>query len=294
MVDLNQLQIFTNIAREMSFTRAAQVLGISKAAASRAISNLEKRLSVRLLERTTRNLRLTEAGETYLVHARRVVEQAEDAEAAVSTLTELPRGTLRVVMPVTLARSSVAPKLTGFLQQYPELKLEIILRGGQMNPITENVDVVFQTARPETDSQTIQKRITTVKVGIYASPQYLAIAPSLRSPQDLTRHACVTMSAARGGTTWALLNEGRVQEVRLRGRVSVGDPMIHHQLCRDGLGVAVIPEWEVRSDLKKGRLVRVLPDWMLNPIELYVLYPTRLSLTPKLIVFVEFIQSVVP
>jgi DNA-binding transcriptional LysR family regulator len=294
MTDLNELQIFTAIAQEMSFTRAAGAVGISKAAASRAISNLEERLSIRLFERTTRRLALTEAGEIYLMHAKRAMEGAEDAEAAVSKLSEQPRGTLRVAMPVTLARSSVGPKLAEFLQRYPELRIEITLRGGRMDPIAERVDVVFQTARPETDSQIIQKRMTTVKVGIYASRQYLANAAPLRSPQDLIKHSCLTMTAVRGGTSWHLSKSGKVQEVRLRGRVVVGDPMIHHQLCRDGAGVAAIPEWEVHEDVRKKYLLRVLPEWTPSPIELYVLYPTRLSMTPKLNAFLKFMEAVMP
>ena len=168
------------------------------------------------------------------------------------------------------------------------------LRGGRMDPIAERVDVVFQTARPETDLQIIQKRMTTVKVGIYASRPYLAAAAPLRSPQDLVKHSCLTMTTARGGTTWSLYKDGKVHEVRLRGRVSVGDPMIHHQLCRAGVGVAAIPEWEVQQDVKRKYLQRVLPDWTPSPIELYVLYPTRLSMTPKLHAFLRFMEGVVP
>jgi DNA-binding transcriptional LysR family regulator len=287
MMNLNELQIFTVIAREMSFTRAGAALGISKA-------SLEARLSTRLFERTTRRLALTEAGETYLAHAKRAMEEAEDAEAAVSKLSEQPRGTLRVIMPVTMARSSVGPNLAGFLRTYPELRIEITLRGGRLDPIAERVDVVFQTSRPETDSQIIQRRMNTVNVGIYASKHYLATAPPLRLPQDLTRHSCITMTTARGGTTWNLYKDGKVQEVRLRGRVSVGDPMVHHQLCRDGVGVAAIPEWEVRDDVKRKHLQRVLPAWTPNPIEVYVLYPTRLSMTPKLNVFLRFMDGVIP
>jgi DNA-binding transcriptional LysR family regulator len=252
MTNLNELQIFAVIAQEMSFTRAGLALGISKAAVSRAIASLESRLSIRLFERTTRRLLLTEAGETYLMHAKRAMEEAEDAEAAVSKLSEQPRGTLRVIMPVTMARSSVGPNLAGFLRRYPELRIEMTLRGGRLDPIAERVDVVFQTSRPETDSQIIQRRMTTVRLGIYASKHYLANAAPLRSPQDLTKHSCITMATARGGTMWNLRKNGKVQEVRLRGRISVGDPMIHHQLCLDGVGVAAIPEWEVRDDVKEN------------------------------------------
>src|SRR4051794_37414376 len=140
MQDLNELQIFTSVVQEMSFSRAAGALEISKAAVSRAIASLERRLATRLFERTTRRVRLTEAGEIYLAYARRAMEEAEAAEAAVSRLADQPRGTLRIAMPVTLAQSSVAPRLARFLQTYPELRLEITLKGGQIDPVAQRVD----------------------------------------------------------------------------------------------------------------------------------------------------------
>jgi LysR family transcriptional regulator, regulator for bpeEF and oprC len=292
MKDLNELQIFSVLAREMSFTRTAEALEISKAAVSRAIASLEERMATRLLERTTRRLRLTEAGEIYLIYAKRCMEEAEYAEAAVSKLAEQPRGTLRVAMPVTLARSSIAPKLAQFLKTYPELRIEITLRGGQIDPIAERVDLVLQTTRPEVDAQTIQKRLAIIEMGIYASRRYLTTASSLRAPQDLAQHSCLTMVTTREGTNWRLSKGGKVEEIRLRGRVSVGDPVIHRQLCTDGVGIAILPDWLVRDDVRRKRLIRILPEWAPAPLELYALYPTRLSLTPKLNTFLNFVESV--
>jgi len=144
MRDLNELSVFTAIVDEMSFTRAADALEISKAAVSKTIARLEARLGVRLFERSTRRLRLTEAGEVYLGYSRRALEEANDGEAAVTKLNEKPRGTLRVVMPVTLAQASVAPKLARFLRRYPELRLEISLGGGQIDPIAHASTLLFR------------------------------------------------------------------------------------------------------------------------------------------------------
>ncbi len=294
MKDLNEVAIFTLIVQEMSFTRAADALEISKAAASKAIARLEGRLGTRLFERTTRRLRLTEAGEIYLDYARRALEEVEDGEAAVSKLTEQPRGTLRVAMPVTMAQSSVAPKLGRFLARYPELRLDIALKGGQIDPIAQRFDVVFQTMRPEVDSQLIQKRMITLGLGIFGSPDYLSSAPPLRSPQDLTQHSCLTLTASREGTNWTLHKGEKAQEIRLRGRIAIGDPLIHQRLCLDGVGIAILPNWLIQDQVRKKQLLRVLPEWVPSPIELFVLYPTRLSMTPKLNVFLDFIQNVVP
>lgn len=294
MRNLNEIGIFVAIVEETSFTRAGDALQISKAAVSKAVASLEARLGARLFERTTRRLRLTEAGEIYLSHARRALEEADDAEAAITKLNEEPRGTLRVVMPVTLAQISVAPKLADFLRRYPELRLDIALKGGQIDPIAQRVDVAFQTAKPTLDSQAIQRRMLTVSMGIYASAGYLASAPSLRSPQDLFQHSCLTLTAEREGTSWKLQRNGKAQEIRLRGRISIGDPAVHLRLCIDSLGIAILPKWLANDPLRKRQIARVLPDWEPSPMELYVLYPTRLSVTPKLRAFLEFVDEVLP
>ncbi len=294
MNDFNEVVIFTQVVQEMSFTRAAGALQISKAAVSRAIASLEERLKTRLFERTTRRLRLTEAGQTFLCYAKRAVEETQQGEAAVSRLTERPRGTLRVVLPVTLAQSSVALKLARFLKAYPEMTLDLQLKGGQTDPIAQHVDVVFQTARPVRDSQLIQRRLVTVQMGLYAGPQYLASAPPLRFPQDLAHHSCLTMADTPDGKKWRLMKDNKPCEVRVGSRVSVGDPIIHHRMCVDGAGVAILPNWVITDEVSKRRLQRVLPEYMPSPIELYVIYPSRLSMTPKLKVFVNFIKSVVP
>jgi DNA-binding transcriptional LysR family regulator len=295
MRDLNELSIFVAIVDRTSFTRAADALEISKGAVSKAVSRLEARLGARLFERSTRRLRLTEAGEIYLEYSRRALEEANDGEAAVTKLNETPRGTLRAVMPVTLAQASVAPKLARFLRRYPELRLEISLGGGQIDPIAQRVDVAFQTAKPTADSQVIQKRVLAVQMGIYASPEYLKSAPPLRLPQDLFQHSCLTLTAMREGTRWTLQrNGGKVHEIRVRGRITIGDPVIHLRLCLDGVGVAILPQWLADDHTRKKQIIRVLPDWTPSSIELYVLYPTRLSMTPKLRVFLDFMEGVVP
>jgi DNA-binding transcriptional LysR family regulator len=197
-------------------------------------------------------------------------------------------------MPVTLAQASVAPQLARFLQRFPELRLEISLRGGQIDPVAQRVDVAFQTAKPTADSQIIQQRMLTVQMGIYASPDYLRIAPPLRSPQDLLQHSCLTLTAMREGATWSLQKNGKVKEILVRGRIAIGDPAIHLRLCLDAVGIAILPCWLTNEHLSKQKIVRVLPNWTPSPIELYVLYPTRLSMTPKLKAFLDFMKGVIP
>lgn len=295
MNDFNEIAIFAAVAQEMSVTRAAAVLGISKAAVSRSVTRLEARLGTRLFERNTRRLRLTEAGEACLVHARLAVEEGQQAERSVFRLSDRPRGTLRAVLPVILAQFSVAPQLARFLATYPELALDLQLRGGQNDPIAQHVDVAFQTARPAKNSQLIQKRLFTVWTGLYASPQYLTNSGPLQSHDDLTKHSClIPKDSVTGRKTLRLKKDRREYEVNVGGRLSVGDPVVQHRLCLDGGGVAVLPTWLITTELTSGSLTKVLPDYSPPSIELYVIYPTRLSMTPKLKVFIEFVKSVAP
>ncbi len=131
-------------------------------------------------------------------------------------------------------------------------------------------------------------------MGIYASPDYLRNAPPLRSLRDLLQHSCLTLTATREGASWSLQRNGKVQQIRVRDRIAIGDPVIHLRLCLDGVGVAILPHWLTDEYTRKQQIVRVLPEWTPSPIELYVLYPTRLSMTPKLKAFLDFIEGVVP
>lgn len=167
----------------------------------------------------------------------------------------------------------------------------MVLTGGQMNPISLRVDVAIQTSRPENDSQLLQRRLAILSRGLYASKHYLRTASEILTPQDLLQHSCLTLATTGEGTNWLLRKDKTVQEVRLRGKVVVGDPSVHHRLCLDGIGVSILPHWEVHVDVRKKKLVRVLPDWTPSPVELYAVYPAPLSMTPKLQVFFKFMEQ---
>jgi DNA-binding transcriptional LysR family regulator len=295
MTNLNELQFFVQVSQTQSFTRAAKRLGVPKSSVSRAIRRLESRRGVRLVERTTRSVSLTEVGELYLNRCQRVIEEAEQADLAVGALQAKPRGTLRVGAPVAFARSILGPIMGEFLAMYPELRLHLQLHNGDESTRESNLDVIVR-AGPLEDSGLLVKPLMQVRLGAYASPGYLKKRKTPESPTGLPQHRCITMTCGTHGepadfAMWRLRRGSEVKEVRVDARVSVPDPTINHQLALAGTGVALLAQSVVREDVEQGRLVRILPDWEPDPVELHALYSSRLDSSPKVRVFLQFLRE---
>jgi DNA-binding transcriptional LysR family regulator len=293
--NLNELQFFSLVAQTQSFTQAAKRLGIPKSSLSRSISRLEKRLGVLLLERTTRTVALTEVGQLYLDHCRRVMEEAEQADLAVGALLAKPRGRLRVGVPVAFARSILGPILGEFLAKYPELRLQLQLLNGDESLRDGNFDLVVRAGQLE-DSGLLVRPLMAIRLGVYASSAYLKRRKLPSSPAELRLYDCITTTCdSYGGTgdftTWRLRRNSEQAEVRVEARISVPDPTINHQLALAGAGVALLAQSVVRQDVEAGRLVRLLPEWEPHPVELHALYPSRLNSSPKVRAFLEFLRD---
>jgi DNA-binding transcriptional LysR family regulator len=294
VVDLNELQFFVQVCKEQSFTLAAIRLGIPKSNISRAVLRLEERLGVRLLERTTRRVRLTEVGELYLDRCQRVLEDAEEADLLIDALQARPRGKLRVGVHIAFFQLFPAPVLREFLSMYADLRLQFQMHGGYGPSRDRNVDLSI-LGGPLEDSGSMVKSIVRIRLGAYASPSYLENCEIPSSPADLHQHSCILkcgMSGERGESTiWRLRRGSEIQKIRIESRVSLPDPMIHHQLAVAGVGVALLSQTLARVDVEEGRLVRLLPEWEPDPVELYAVYPSRLNSSPKVRAFVQFLQK---
>jgi DNA-binding transcriptional LysR family regulator len=295
MKDLNELQFFVLVAQTRSFTQAAKRLSIPKSSVSRGIGRLEKRLGVQLIERTTRSVRLTELGKLYLTHCQRVIEEAEHADIAVGAMLATPRGKLRVGAPVAFARFVLGPLMNEFLATYPELRIHIELLNTRDRGEEEGFDMVVRTG-PLESSGWLVKPLMRVRLGIYASPAFLKQHRRPESPGDLQQFPCIVTSCGPLGEAedfaiWSLQRNSEKREVNVIARVSVPDPSVHRQLALAGAGVAILGLAEVVTDLKQRRLVRLLPDWEPEPIELHALYPSRLSSSPKVRALLEFLRE---
>jgi DNA-binding transcriptional LysR family regulator len=298
MTDLNELNVFVEVSRAQSFTSAAKRLGVPKSSVSRSIARLEERLGVRLVERTTRKVALTEAGALYFDRCQRVIDEVEQADLAIGALQATPRGRLRVGAPVTFARAILAPILGDFLALYPEVRLHLRMTAGTGDaPVREGQHDVVIHPGPLEDSALLAKPLMRIRLGVYASPAYLEGRLLPDSPAALRDHACITTSCGgemgmpADSTAWRLRRGEEVQEVRIDARVAIPDPVINRQLAAAGVGVALLSHRMVRADVERGKLVRLLPDWEPEPIEFHALYPSRLSASPKVRAFVQFVRK---
>ena len=295
MIDLNELQFFVQVARSQSFTAAAKRLGVPKSNVSRAIFRLESRLGVRLVERTTRSVALTEAGQIYFEGCERMLEEAEQADLLMGAMQANPRGRLRVGAPVMFARSILGPILGDFLALYPELRVHLHIINGQPAPAERGLDVVIRPG-PFEDSGLLMRSLMRIRLGAYASPKYLKHKVAPESPADLRKHNCITASCGTFGEAselilWRLRRGSDLQEVKVEPRVSAPDPVINHQLALAGAGVTLLSQSVARADLEQGRLVRLLPEWEPEPVELFALFPSQLNSSPKVRVFLDFLRD---
>lgn len=293
MTDLNELQIFVQLAQTKSFTGAAKRLGVPKSSVSRAIHRLETRLGVRLVERTTRHVALTEEGRIYLDRCERVLEEAEQADIEVGALQTRPRGMLRVGAPSIFARSVLGPALAEFLAAYPDVRVN--LQHLDAFARERALDVIIR-AGPLEDSGLLVKPLFKIRIAVYASPEYLHKRNIPDSPVALRDHSCIVTNCGGFGdafdpAVWRLRRGAEIREVRMESRVTVPDPAIGLQLAVAGAGVALLSQSSARRDVEQGRLVRLLPDWEPDPIQLHALYSSRLSSSPKVRAFVQFLKD---
>lgn len=294
--DLNGLQFFAEVAHTRSFTEAALRLGLPKSTVSRAVRRLEDRLGVRLVERTTRRVALTEIGQLYLNHCRRVLEEAEQADLAVGALLAEPRGRLRIGVPIPFARMIAGPTLAAFLVKYPELQVQLQRVEDDAAVHEGKVDLLIR-AGALSESGLLVRPLMRILPWVVASPLYLEGRVRPETPAEL-RHcptiatSCDTVGSESGATTtWRLRRGNEVADVQLNVRVSVPDPEMNRQLALASVGVALLSRAMVRADVEAGRLVQLLPEWEPEPLLLHALYPTRLGSSPKVRAFLDFLKD---
>ena len=292
--DLNDLRCFAIVSRTRSFTLAAKRLRLPKSSVSRSIRRLEQRLGVLLLQRTTRTVTLTEPGQLYLRHCQRVMDEIEQADIAVGALLAAPHGKLRIGAPVAFVRTILAPMLGDFLTQYPGIDLDLQFATGDERLEDGGFDLIVRAGAME-DSTFLFSPLLHIPLGVYASPAYLKRHAAPHAPFALRDHECVATFCNRNAdaelfTTWHLRRGAEEADVRVHVRVAVPDPAMNYQLACGGVGVAILAQWMVGEDLKKGQLVRLLPDWEPEPVRLNAIYPTRLSSSPKVRAFLEFVR----
>jgi DNA-binding transcriptional LysR family regulator len=287
-MDLNEIIVFARVVQTGSFTTAAAALGMPKSTVSRKVSELEERLKARLLQRTTRKLSLTDAGRTYYDYCARIVSEVEDAERAVSSLQEIPRGVLRVTAPINIA--FFGPIVSDYLKRYPEVRLELFCTARSVDLVDERFDLGIR-AGVLADSTLIARSLGTVKWFLVATPGYLKRRGRPRSPEDLKKHDCLFFGQGLDSVGLRLENAGTFERVTLSARMMVGDNDVLHTAANAGLGIALLPAFLTTEDLRARRLERVLADWNAPPTPIHVVYPSGRHLSPKVKSFVDHLHK---
>jgi DNA-binding transcriptional LysR family regulator len=282
-MDLNLVAAFTRVVELGSFTAAASVLGLPKSSVSRAVSRLEESLGVRLLQRTTRKLGLTQAGQRYIAEVRGPVARLAEASNEISDLGKAPSGMVRISIPPEIGDGSLSEVLVGFVRQYPRIQLEMVVTNRRVNLIEEAIDLAVRAGKLD-DSTLVARKVAVSELGLFAAPSYLQRRGRPRRLSDLTTHDCVLHRTAGGILPWHLGGPRGVERVTVKGPITADDLGSVRLLTRAGLGIALMPIVVVREDLQRGELVRVFPAYAVRGSALYLVsaplrhVPTRVTL----------------
>jgi LysR family transcriptional regulator, regulator for bpeEF and oprC len=285
-----QLAMLAKVVDLNGFSAAARALGVPKAAVSRAVSDLEKTLGVRVLERTTRRISLTQAGRLVYPHARRVSEEADLARAAIAKLQSPETRPLRVAADPTYGRVLLSPLVPRFLEAFAHVPLEVALDTQQL--VDGEWDVAIRTHPPEDEAIT-QRMLGAPPALLCATPAYLQQHGAPARPDDLRTHNLLTPDAAELPEFRLQLSHGAQRaEVPLTPKLAVDDPAVLHAATAAGLGIGLLPEFLCRQGLATGRLKAVLPEWSVPPAAaLYAIYPAALESDPRAQQFVDFLAA---
>lgn len=290
MDTLDLMRTFVAVADTQSFTGAGKRLGRSKALVSKHVGELEERLGVRLINRTTRSVQVTEIGRAYYERARGLIADFESLEESIKAESGQPRGRLRITAPQTLGELELVEMLAAFRQRYPSLDVEVFLADRLVDLIGEGFDLAIRVTTLQ-DSTLIARKLCDVRLLLCASPAYFAEAGRPRTPQDLARLNCIVDSNIRWRDSWRFGPVGREAVVRVEPCLTVNSATAVHRALHLGLGVGFIPEFAVARDLREGRLVALFEDATVQALGVYLVYPHRMHLSAKVRAFIDFTAS---
>ncbi|MEM1415188.1 MAG: LysR family transcriptional regulator [Myxococcota bacterium] len=295
-MDVDTLELFLEVVRRGSFAAVARERGVAASSVSRAIAGLEDALGARLVQRSTRGLSPTEAGARYAARVTPLLAELRDATDALRDTQQAPRGVLRVTGPLTFSQLHVIPHLPELAERHPELRFEILLGDRLVDLVAERIDVAIRLANPG-DASLIGTRLAPMVYALTASPAYLAARGTPASPEALREHDCLRYPVTGQAARWRFRSgpEAEVVEVPIAGRFVVGNGLALRQLAVAGLGITLLPRWNVAGELARGELVEVLPELEVTAsrfgLSAWALYPSRDHLPAKVRVFVDFLRE---
>jgi DNA-binding transcriptional LysR family regulator len=284
---LNEIAVFIEVARKRSFVRAAEQLGASVSAVSRSVGALETRLGVRLLQRTTRSVGLTEAGGAYFGRCESLLAELESAEAEASALGEELRGRLRISAATGFGMVQLVPALPEFLAQHPRLTVDLDLSNRYVDLVEERFDVAIRVGELR-DSRLVARRLGPNRRILAAGPGYLKTRGMPDQPHELVEHACLILDIGDHPERWDLRRRSGTTTVEVAGPLRSNNALALHDACRRGAGIALLPEFVLAEDIGVGRVQRVLPAWSTQEQGIYAIYPGHRFIPAKVNAFVNY------
>lgn len=291
MDTLTGLRVFVKVVETGSFTAAAEALELSRAMVSKHVQTLEARLGVRLLQRSTRRVALTEAGSRYHARASAWLDDMETTEAELAQLTAEPRGTLRVSAPMSFGRVHVAPLLAEFLARYPGVRIDLALADRAVDLIEDGYDLAVRIG-DLADSSLVCRRLAASRLLLCAAPDYLDRCGQPRHPAELSAHECLSYRLSDTPSEWSFTAaDGTQATVRIDGRVRADNGEALCEAAAAGLGIVLQPDFIAGPYLHAGRLLALLPEWGTREIGIHAVYPERRYLPARARRFVDFLAE---
>jgi DNA-binding transcriptional LysR family regulator len=278
--------LFARVVEARSFTAAAEKLGVSKSVVSARLSALEQRIGTRLLNRTTRRLSLTPEGLAFYEHCARITAEADAAAAVASGAAKDPIGMLRVNAPVTFAQMYLAEPIGGYLERHPKVNVELRMSDRFVDLVEEGIDVAIRVSAQLRDSSLVARKLATDRIVVVASPDYLAKRSKPEAPADLIHHACLHYALLKPTDEWRFRDGGTSFSVPVEARLRAADGAMLRESAIAGLGLAVLPSFMVMPDVRAGRLVTVLDEFMFVRLTIHAITPSP-SLAPKVRAFID-------
>jgi DNA-binding transcriptional LysR family regulator len=294
--DLNDLYFFAAVVEHAGFSAAGRALGVPKSRLSKRVAQLEERLGVRLLQRTTRRFVVTEVGERFYAHCRAVLEEAQAAQDAVDELRAEPRGVVRLSCPVSLTQTVLSYVLPEFLVRYPKMQVRVTSSNRRVDVIGEGFDLAIRVrSKLDTDANLIIRSFGQSRTLLVASPALLKAQGRPSQPDQLTGLPALSMLEHEGAQVWGLVNAGGAQvNVEVVPRLVSGDFALLLESARRGLGVALLPEFVCAPAITRGELEVVLPDWSMPGGTMHFVYPSRRGMLPGVRALVDFLAERLP
>ncbi|MCW5725148.1 MAG: LysR family transcriptional regulator [Maricaulaceae bacterium] len=287
---IDALRLFAAVAELGSFTRAAEREGLTPGAASKQISALEDRMQARLLERTTRSVRLTEAGAALLERIRPWLAEYEAIEDGMACESHAPAGLLRVSAPVDFGACTLMTSIAAFMDAHPQVEVRLSLSDRMVDLVDEGFDVAVRIGNLA-DSSLIARRLAPVPLVLIAAADYLSRAGTPDHPDQLSAHQCVIDRNKPAPQQWAFTRNGETVEARINGRLTLNGAVAATEAAAAGAGIACPPRWAAQGALDQGRVVALMPDWQADHRDLWAVFPSSRYLARRVRLFVDFLAE---